>query len=168
MSGEIINVPQVRLSSQRSDETSDICTASITGMPSPRCSLLLAQTAQYNASKAGELRGHLSLTLTDALAAIKHLAASLAVEWAKTGIRVNCLAPGYMLTTLTRVILDNNPDLANTWTSLTPMGESALSSLWATSHVLRPTGRARRSQGRNCESLLWLLTRLTGIDLPRL
>ena len=27
-----------------------------------------------------------------------------------------------MLTTLTRVIMDNNPDLANTWTSLTPMG----------------------------------------------
>lgn len=60
----------------------------------------------YNASKA----------------AIKHMASSLAVEWAKAGIRVNCLSPGYMLTQLTRVILDNNPDLRDTWTSLTPMG----------------------------------------------
>ncbi|KAL1633018.1 hypothetical protein SLS58_011250 [Diplodia intermedia] len=38
--------------------------------------------ALYNASKA----------------AVRHLAASLAVEWAGAGIRVNCLSPGYMLT----------------------------------------------------------------------
>ncbi|KAF5380853.1 hypothetical protein D9615_004102 [Tricholomella constricta] len=49
----------------------------------------------YNASKA----------------AVKHMAASLAVEWAKTGVRVNALSPGYMLTKLTRTILENDPDL---------------------------------------------------------
>jgi D-arabinitol 2-dehydrogenase len=38
----------------------------------------------YNASKA----------------AVRHLAASLAVEWAERGIRVNCISPGYMLTAL--------------------------------------------------------------------
>lgn len=38
----------------------------------------------YNASKA----------------AVRHLAASLAVEWAESGIRVNCISPGYMLTAL--------------------------------------------------------------------
>jgi D-arabinitol 2-dehydrogenase len=38
----------------------------------------------YNASKA----------------AVRHLAASLAVEWANAGIRVNCISPGYMLTAL--------------------------------------------------------------------
>jgi NAD(P)-dependent dehydrogenase (short-subunit alcohol dehydrogenase family) len=48
----------------------------------------------YNASKA----------------AVKHMAASLAVEWAKTGIRVNSLSPGYMLTKLTRTILANAED----------------------------------------------------------
>jgi D-arabinitol 2-dehydrogenase len=35
-----------------------------------------------------------------AKAAIRHLAASLAVEWAHANIRVNCLSPGYMLTAL--------------------------------------------------------------------
>jgi len=60
----------------------------------------------YNVSKAG----------------VKHMATSLAVEWAKNGIRVNSLAPGYMVTSLTRTILDNNPELEATWTSLTPMG----------------------------------------------
>ncbi|CAE6438019.1 unnamed protein product [Rhizoctonia solani] len=55
-------------------------------------------------------------------AAVKHMAASLAVEWAKSGIRVNALSPGYMLTALTRTILDKNEELKNTWVNLTPMG----------------------------------------------
>jgi D-arabinitol 2-dehydrogenase len=33
-------------------------------------------------------------------AAVRHLAASLAVEWAHANIRVNCISPGYMLTAL--------------------------------------------------------------------
>lgn len=40
--------------------------------------------APYNASKA----------------AVRHLASSFAVEWAKYNIRVNCISPGYMLTAL--------------------------------------------------------------------
>lgn len=35
-----------------------------------------------------------------AKAAIRHLASSLAVEWASSHIRVNCISPGYMLTAL--------------------------------------------------------------------
>lgn len=35
-----------------------------------------------------------------AKAAVRHLAASLAVEWAHAGIRVNTISPGYMLTAL--------------------------------------------------------------------
>ncbi|KAH8927944.1 NAD(P)-binding protein [Atractiella rhizophila] len=60
----------------------------------------------YNVSKAG----------------VKHMASSLAVEWAKAGIRVNSLSPGYMLTALTQAIIDKNPELNATWTGLTPMG----------------------------------------------
>jgi len=60
----------------------------------------------YNASKA----------------AVKHMAASLAVEWAKDGVRVNALSPGYMLTKLTKTILEKNIELKNTWEKLTPMG----------------------------------------------
>lgn len=60
----------------------------------------------YNASKA----------------AVKHMAASLAVEWAKQGVRVNALSPGYMLTQLTRNILARDVQLKETWERLTPMG----------------------------------------------
>ncbi|KAF8201771.1 hypothetical protein BJ912DRAFT_516567 [Pholiota molesta] len=60
----------------------------------------------YNASKA----------------AVKHMASSLAVEWAKQNVRVNCLSPGYMLTKLTAEILQKDPELKATWEGLTPMG----------------------------------------------
>ncbi|KAI1025595.1 hypothetical protein LB503_006864 [Fusarium chuoi] len=63
--------------------------------------------APYNAAKAG----------------VRHLAASLAVEWAHANIRVNCISPGYMLTALTQKILDDNPDLKAKWTSLIPQGK---------------------------------------------
>ena len=49
---------------------------SIVNVPQPQ--------APYNAAKA----------------AIRHLAASMAVEWAHANIRVNCISPGYMLTAL--------------------------------------------------------------------
>jgi len=63
----------------------------------------------YNASKA----------------AVRHMAASLAVEWAKDGIRVNSLSPGYMLTQLTKTILEKseNAELKTIWESMTPMGK---------------------------------------------
>ncbi|OQO07196.1 hypothetical protein B0A48_07766 [Cryoendolithus antarcticus] len=72
---------------------------SIVNVPQPQ--------APYNASKA----------------AVRHLASSLAVEWAHAGIRVNCISPGYMLTALTKKILDENPELAQKWTSLIPQGK---------------------------------------------
>ncbi|KAI9726945.1 MAG: hypothetical protein M1828_000293 [Chrysothrix sp. TS-e1954] len=58
-----------------------------------------------------------------AKAAIRHLAASLAVEWAHANIRVNTISPGYMLTALTKKILDENPELQRQWTSLIPTGK---------------------------------------------
>ncbi|TKA67252.1 hypothetical protein B0A49_06448 [Cryomyces minteri] len=58
-----------------------------------------------------------------AKAAVRHLASSLAVEWAHAGIRVNCISPGYMLTSLTKKILDDNPELQRKWTSLIPQGK---------------------------------------------
>lgn len=62
--------------------------------------------APYNASKA----------------AVKHLASSLAVEWAKKGVRVNALSPGYMRTRLTRKVVEGDQELKRTWEALTPMG----------------------------------------------
>ncbi|KAL0565628.1 hypothetical protein V5O48_016393 [Marasmius crinis-equi] len=72
--------------------------ANIINIPQPQ--------TPYNASKA----------------AVRHMASSLAVEWAKKGVRVNVLSPGYMATKLTRTILNHDPELKKTWESLTPMG----------------------------------------------
>ncbi|KAI5454703.1 hypothetical protein NCC49_003591 [Naganishia albida] len=58
-------------------------------------------------------------------AAVIHMAKSLAVEWAPKGIRVNCISPGYVLTNLTKVILDANTELRDTWVNMTPMGRLA-------------------------------------------
>lgn len=58
-------------------------------------------------------------------AAVRHMARSLAVEWAQQNIRVNCISPGYTLTNLTKVILDNNPKLRDEWLHRIPMGRMA-------------------------------------------
>ncbi|KAF5022728.1 hypothetical protein F66182_5276 [Fusarium sp. NRRL 66182] len=71
---------------------------SIVNIPQPQ--------APYNISKA----------------AVRHMAASLAIEWAHAGIRVNCISPGYMLTAMTEKIIKENPTIGKTWTDLIPQG----------------------------------------------
>lgn len=61
--------------------------------------------ASYNASKA----------------AVDQLAKSLAVEWAPA-LRVNAIAPGYILSDMTRQFTEQNPDLAAEWISRIPAG----------------------------------------------
>jgi len=61
--------------------------------------------ASYNASKA----------------AVDQLAKSLAVEWAPA-IRVNAIAPGYILSDMTRQFTESNPELAAEWVSMIPAG----------------------------------------------
>jgi NAD(P)-dependent dehydrogenase (short-subunit alcohol dehydrogenase family) len=63
------------------------------------------EQANYNASKAG----------------VHHLTRSLAAEWAARGVRVNCVAPTYIETELTKeAALD--PDIRKHWIDGTPMG----------------------------------------------
>ncbi len=65
--------------------------------------------ASYHASKAG----------------VDMLTKALAVEWAPLGIRVNAIAPGYVLSDMTRQFMDANPDLARRWTDMIPAGRMA-------------------------------------------
>jgi len=61
--------------------------------------------ASYNSSKAG----------------VVHLTKSLASEWAKHGIRVNCISPGYTITPLVNTIPEVK-ELLPLWAKLTPLG----------------------------------------------
>lgn len=60
----------------------------------------------YNASKA----------------AVHHLTRSLAAEWAKSGVRVNAVAPTYIETPLTSFGMRENEAMYKTWLEMTPMG----------------------------------------------
>lgn len=68
----------------------------------------LMQTG-YNTSKAGVI----------------HMAKSLASEWSKYNIRVNCLSPGYIATPMTKQLMDANPTVKAEWESQTPMARMA-------------------------------------------
>jgi NAD(P)-dependent dehydrogenase (short-subunit alcohol dehydrogenase family) len=56
----------------------------------------------YNASKAG----------------VVHMTHTMACEWAKYHIRINCISPGYVATPLS---LRENPDMKKIWVDLIPM-----------------------------------------------
>ncbi|RLI00460.1 short-chain dehydrogenase [Candidatus Bathyarchaeota archaeon] len=65
--------------------------------------------AHYNASKAGVIM----------------LTKSLAAEWARYNINVNSISPGYTLTPLVENLLKQQPEYADMWRRLIPLGRFA-------------------------------------------
>jgi galactitol 2-dehydrogenase (L-tagatose-forming) len=59
--------------------------------------------------------------------AVHMLTKALAAEWAKGGVRVNALAPGYVATEMT-VKMRERPELFKVWLEMTPMGRLGESS----------------------------------------
>lgn len=78
-----------------------------------------------NIINISSVAGHLGLERTIAYCAAKGgvelITKALAVEWAKKGIRVNCIAPAYFETELTAGVR-NHPRLAEKMLGRTPLG----------------------------------------------
>jgi NAD(P)-dependent dehydrogenase (short-subunit alcohol dehydrogenase family) len=70
--------------------------------------------------KAGDPEVHISYDVTKA--GVSHLCSMLAVEWAKTGVRVNSVAPGYTDTELLNIVGRQNPEIMATWMNRVPLG----------------------------------------------
>ncbi len=84
-----------------------------------------------NTSSGAGLRG---LPYQCAYSATKHaiigLAKTAAVEYAKKGIRVNVLCPGFIDVGLTRQVVAKKPGLEEKYKALVPMGGSAGKKKW--------------------------------------
>jgi gluconate 5-dehydrogenase len=62
------------------------------------------------------------ISYTASKAAVEGMTRALAVEWSPYGIRVNCIAPGFIVTAMSSEALDNDPERKKRVLDRTPMG----------------------------------------------
>ena len=62
------------------------------------------------------------IAYTAAKSAIEGMTKAMAVELSPLGIRINCVAPGFIKTDMSSKALDNDPERKNKVLSRTPMG----------------------------------------------
>lgn len=77
-----------------------------------------SMAAQYGIPKV--------IAYTAAKSAIEGMTKAMAVELSPMGIRVNCIAPGFIKTDMSSKALDNDPERKNKVLSRTPMGHLGL------------------------------------------
>jgi gluconate 5-dehydrogenase len=77
--------------------------------------MLSSMASQYGIPKV--------MGYTAAKAAVEGMTRALAVEWSPFGVRVNCIAPGFILTAMSSKALDDDPARKERVLTRTPMGK---------------------------------------------
>jgi NAD(P)-dependent dehydrogenase (short-subunit alcohol dehydrogenase family) len=76
--------------------------------------MLSSMASQYGIPKV--------MGYTAAKAAVEGMTRALAVEWSPFGVRVNCIAPGFILTAMSSKALDDDPERKHRVLARTPLG----------------------------------------------
>lgn len=77
--------------------------------------MISSMAAQYGIPKV--------ISYTASKAAVEGMTRAMAVEWAAYGIRVNCIAPGFITTAMSSRALDHDPERKARVLARTPMGK---------------------------------------------
>ncbi len=84
---------------------------------------------------------------TASKSAIEGMTRALAVEWSRHGVRVNCIAPGFIRTAMSSTALDNDPERKIRVLSRTPIGRLGEPSDIADAALFLASSRAKYITG---------------------
>jgi NAD(P)-dependent dehydrogenase (short-subunit alcohol dehydrogenase family) len=96
------------------------------------------------------------------------MASSLAVEWAKKGVRVNVLSPGYMLTKLTRTILAHDTELKVCRSAYSYIARRRLNALLALAENVGEPDTDGEGTSCSYSSLLQIISQLNALSVRSL